>query len=262
MATTGRTQKSPRTPAAPNPAKLSPEAERWVAQTLKKMSLDEKIGQVFAVWAYGSFLSTESHDYHDLLRDVEEKHIGSFAIQTQGSPLGIERSQVYPDRGPGQHAAKPRQGSAAGRPRISSAARPCASRKARRFPHAMAVAATGRPEDAYTMGKITALEGKSGGRSLDFCARRGRQQQSRQSHHQHALVRRRSRARLRICRRLRARRRGKRRPRHGETFPRPRRYQHRFASRSADRDQRPRASGPRRARPVPRSHCRRRRAPS
>ena len=96
MATTGSTQKSPRTPAAPNPAKLSPEGERWVSQTLKQMSLDEKIGQVFAVWAYGSFLSTESQDYRDLLRDVEEKHIGSFAIQTQGSPLGMVRSQVYP----------------------------------------------------------------------------------------------------------------------------------------------------------------------
>jgi beta-glucosidase-like glycosyl hydrolase/CubicO group peptidase (beta-lactamase class C family) len=31
------------------------------------------------------------------------------------------------------------------------------------FPHAMAVAATGRPEDAYTMGKITALEGRAVG---------------------------------------------------------------------------------------------------
>ncbi|MGH9679017.1 MAG: glycoside hydrolase family 3 N-terminal domain-containing protein, partial [Candidatus Acidiferrales bacterium] len=95
-ATTGRTQKSPRTSASPDPAKLSPEAERWVARTLKKMSLDEKIGQVFAVWAYGSFMSAESQDYKDLLRDVEEKHIGSFAIETHGSPLGIVRSQVYP----------------------------------------------------------------------------------------------------------------------------------------------------------------------
>src|ERR1700682_1182993 len=31
------------------------------------------------------------------------------------------------------------------------------------FPHAMAVAATGRPEDAYTVGKITALEAKAAG---------------------------------------------------------------------------------------------------
>src|SRR5258708_19536302 len=31
------------------------------------------------------------------------------------------------------------------------------------FPHAMGIAATGRPEDAYTMGKITALEGRAVG---------------------------------------------------------------------------------------------------
>src|SRR5579863_5204759 len=84
MATTSHTQKPPGAPAAPTPVKLSPDSERWVAQTLKKMSLDEKIGQVFAVWAYGSFISTESPTYRDLLRYVEEKHIGSIAIQTQG----------------------------------------------------------------------------------------------------------------------------------------------------------------------------------
>src|SRR6202140_1270482 len=89
MATTGRTQKSPRAQAAPKPAGLSSEGERWVAQTLKSMSLDEKIGQLFAVWAYGSFLSTESQDYKDLLRDVEEKQIGSFGVQTTQSPIGI-----------------------------------------------------------------------------------------------------------------------------------------------------------------------------
>ena len=71
MATTGRTQKSPRAPDAPKPAELSSEGQRWVAQTLKSMSLDEKIGQLFAVWAYGSFLPSESQDYKDLLRDVE-----------------------------------------------------------------------------------------------------------------------------------------------------------------------------------------------
>jgi len=54
MATTGQTQKPPRTISAPSPAKLSPDSERWVTQTLKNMTLDEKIGQVFAVWAYGA----------------------------------------------------------------------------------------------------------------------------------------------------------------------------------------------------------------
>jgi len=162
MATTGSTQKTPRAPAAPKPAKLSPEGERWVAQTLKQMSLDEKIGQLFAVWAYGSFLSTESQDYKDLLRDVEEKHIGTFAIQTQGSPLGVEYSQVYPTailvNTLQKHAKVPLLIGADFERGTSMRVEEGAS-----FPHAMAVGATNRPEDAYTMGKITALEGKAVG---------------------------------------------------------------------------------------------------
>src|ERR1700730_17846075 len=162
MATTGRTQKSPRAPAAPKPAGLSSDDERWAARTLKSMSLDEKIGQLFAVWAYGSFLSTESQDYKDLLRDVEEKHIGSFAIQTQGAPTGILRSQVYPTavlvNTLQRHAKVPLLVAADFERGTSMRVEEGSS-----FPHAMAVAATGRPEDAYTMGKITALEGRAAG---------------------------------------------------------------------------------------------------
>ncbi len=162
MATTGHTQKSPRAPAAPSPGKLSPDSERWVAQTLKKMSLDEKIGQVFAVWAYGSFISTESPTYRDLLRFVEEKHIGTIAIQTQGSPLGAERGQVYPTavlvNTLQSHAKIPLLFAADFERGTSMRVEEGAS-----FPHAMAVGATNRPEDAYTMGKITALEGKAVG---------------------------------------------------------------------------------------------------
>src|SRR5579863_6299606 len=160
MATTGRTQKSPRAPVAPKPAELSSEGERWVAHTLKAMPLDEKIGQLFAVWAHGSFLSAESHDYKDLLRDVEEKHIGSFAIQTQGSPVGIARSQVYPTavlvNTLQRHAKVPLLVAADFERGTSMRVEEGSS-----FPHAMAVAATGRPEDAYTMGKITAQEARA-----------------------------------------------------------------------------------------------------
>jgi hypothetical protein len=203
MANTGRTQKTPRTPSSPTPAKLSPDGERWVVQTLKKMTVEEKIGQVFAVWAFGGFLSVESPEYKELLRDVEEKHIGSFAIQTQGSPLGIVRSQVYPTsvlintlqnhaKIPLLVAADFERGTAM---RLDEGAS---------FPHAMAVAATGRPEDAYTMGKITALEAKAAGVPWIFRARCGRQQQPRQSHYQYTLLRRGPRARVRICRCVRA----------------------------------------------------------
>ena len=144
MATTSHTQKNPPTAPAAAPSKLSADAELWVAQSLKKMTIDEKIGQVFAVWAYGGFLSTESPEYKDLLRDVEEKHIGSFVMQTQGSPVGVVRSQVYPTavlvnalqtraKVPLLIAADFERGTAM---RLEEGTA---------FPHPMAVAATGRP---------------------------------------------------------------------------------------------------------------------
>ena len=162
MATTGSTQKPPRAKAAPKSAKLSPESERWVAQTLKKMSLDEKIGQLFCVWAYGEFLSAESQDYKDLLRDVEEKHIGSFAIQTDDSPLGIAVSRVYPTailvNTLQKHAKVPLLIGADFERGVAMRIQ-----EGTAFPYEMAVAATGSPQDAYTMGKITALEARAVG---------------------------------------------------------------------------------------------------
>ena len=46
MAQTGRTEKNPRVKATPAPKRASAEAEKWVQQTLKKMALDEKLGQL------------------------------------------------------------------------------------------------------------------------------------------------------------------------------------------------------------------------
>jgi beta-N-acetylhexosaminidase len=162
MATTDQTQKTLRTSSAPSPTKLSAESARWVAQTVKQMSVDEKIGQLFSVFYYGGFTSAESPEYQELIRDVEQKHIGSFAISTRTSPLGIDRSQVYPTAVLANllqsHAKVPlligadfERGTAMRLDEGTS------------FPSAMAVAATGRPEDAYTMGKITALEGRAVG---------------------------------------------------------------------------------------------------
>ena len=162
MATSGRTQKASRATAAPAGARLSAEAERWVAQTLKSMTPEEKLGQLFAVWCYGGFLPADSPEYRELLRHVEQQHIGSFVLLTRLSPLGAERGQVYPTalltNALQAHAKVPlliggdlERGTAM---RIEEGTS---------FPHLMAVAATGRTEDAYTMGKITAIEARAVG---------------------------------------------------------------------------------------------------
>jgi beta-N-acetylhexosaminidase len=163
MAHTGRTEKLPsRNQTGVSLRKLSPAGERWVVHTLKKMTLEEKLGQLVMVFYYGGFISSESAQYKELLRRVEVNHIGGFVVQTRGSPIGVERSQVYPTA----LLANQLQ-SHAKVPLLIGAdfERGTAMRldEGTSFPYAMGVAAAGTPQDAYTMGKITALEARAAG---------------------------------------------------------------------------------------------------
>lgn len=157
MANPGRAQRSPRTPP-----RLPSDAERWVEQTLKKMSLEEKLGQLVMVFYFGGFTSTESPEYKEVLDQVERNHVGGLVIRTRGTPLGIARSQVYPTAA----LANQLQGHAKV-PLLVAAdfERGTAMRleEGTSFPHIMAVAATGRTDDAYAMGRITALEARAAG---------------------------------------------------------------------------------------------------
>ncbi len=136
--------------------------EKWVAETLAKMSLDEKLGQMLVVYYFGALTSTASPEYRELIRAVEQQHVGGFVIQTHPSPLGIERSQAYPTA-----ALANQLQSLAKIPLIVAAdfERGTAMRldEGTSFPQAMAVGATGNPADAYTMGRITAIEARAAG---------------------------------------------------------------------------------------------------
>src|SRR6266849_6568503 len=162
MAQTSRTAKPSTARAALSPTKLSADGEKWVAQTLKSMTLEEKLGQLVMVFYYGGFLAAESPEYKDLLRQVEQNHLGGFVVQTRGTPLGIERSQVYPTAVLANHLQ-----SHAKIPLLIGAdfERGTAMRleEGTSFPLAMAVAATGSPQDAYTVGRITAIEARAAG---------------------------------------------------------------------------------------------------
>ncbi len=161
IAHTGRTQKTP-PKKAPASAKLTPAEEKWVAATLKKMTLEEKVGQLLLVYYFGGFLSTESEQYKELLRQVEKNRVGGFVVQTRGSPLGIERSQVYPTAVLAnelqRHAKVPLLVGADFERGTSMRLDEGTS-----LPQAMAVAATGSPKDAYAMGRITAMESRAAG---------------------------------------------------------------------------------------------------
>jgi beta-N-acetylhexosaminidase len=148
-------------PAKPS-QKLSPAAAQWVDSTLGKMTLDEKVGQLIFATYHGSFTATDAPAYAEMARDVEKLHVGGFINITQSSPLGIVKSQAYPTAVlTNQLQAKSKLPLLIG----ADFERGTAMRldEGTSFPTAMALAAAGNPKDAYTMGKITALEARAVG---------------------------------------------------------------------------------------------------
>src|SRR5262252_9040718 len=141
---------------------LSPAASAWVESTLRKMTVDEKIGQLLFTTYHGSFTATDSDAYKQLVHDVQDLHVGGFIVITHGSPVGIVKSQAYPTA-----VLANQLQSKSKLPLLIGAdfERGTAMRydEGTSFPTAMAVAAAGNPKDAYTMGKITALESRATG---------------------------------------------------------------------------------------------------
>jgi len=140
--------------------KLSPAANAWVESTLRKMSVDEKIGQLLFTTYHGSFTATDTAAYQQILHDVNDLHVGGFIVITHGSPLGIVKSQTYPTAVLiNQLQAKSKLPLLVG----ADFERGTAMRldEGTSFPTAMAVSAGGNSKDAYTMGKITALEARA-----------------------------------------------------------------------------------------------------
>src|SRR6266566_1153769 len=150
------------TPARRAVKKLSPAANDWVESTLRNMSVEEKIGQLLFTTYHGSFTAKDAPAYQQILHDVNDLHVGGFIAITHGSPLGIVKSQAYPTAVLiNQMQAKSRLPLLVG----ADFERGTAMRldEGTSFPTAMAVAAGGNPKDAYTMGKITALEARAVG---------------------------------------------------------------------------------------------------
>ncbi len=141
---------------------LTPEQNKWVESTLQEMTVEEKVGQLLFTTYHGSFTATDSTTYAQMMHDINDLHVGGFITITHGSPLGIVKDQAYPtavlanqlqskSKLPLLIGADYERGTAMRQDEGTS------------FPTAMAVAAAGNPKDAYTMGKITALEARAVG---------------------------------------------------------------------------------------------------
>lgn len=133
------------------PRRPSKEAVKWADAELKKMSVDEKIGQLISVGINATFLNRESDAYKALRRHVEENHVGGIILF--GSP--VYESVVLVNHMQ-QHAR---------RPLIISA--DLERGTGMRFfdttdlGWVMAVGATGNPDYARRMGEITGIESRA-----------------------------------------------------------------------------------------------------
>lgn len=134
----------------------------WVEKTLKKMTLREKLGQMLMVPFFGGFASSESTEYREVIRQVEENRVGGLILATARGPLGIRRSQVYPTAEIANELQR-----RAKVPLLIGADFESGTRmrleEGTAFPSAMAIAATGQPNFAYIAGKLTAIEARAAG---------------------------------------------------------------------------------------------------
>ena len=137
--------------ASEYPRHPSKEALKWADGELKKMSLDEKIGQLISIGVNATFLNRESEAFGLLRHQVEDNHVGGIVLF--GSP--VYESVVLLNR----------MQSLAHRPLLVSADLERGSGMrffdTTDFGWVMAVGASGNPDYARRMGEITAREARA-----------------------------------------------------------------------------------------------------
>ena len=87
--------------AAPrDPFTLDRAGERWVEQTMKTLTTDEKIGQLIVPVFWSNYLSTDSDTFDQLSRLVRDYHVGGFHVfgAEQPSPQRVYPKVQGPER--------------------------------------------------------------------------------------------------------------------------------------------------------------------
>jgi beta-N-acetylhexosaminidase len=151
----------------PGPAQPTKETRRWAEQTLKKLTLDEKVGQMLNVRYFTDFQNFDSDGYRQFRDQMRKYHLGSVTLTVHSDgpfllknpPLEVASiaNQLQRDSQlPLLLAADFERGLAS---RVGSVPA---------FPDAMAFGATGKTEYAERFGAITAEESRAIGVQWDF----------------------------------------------------------------------------------------------
>src|SRR6202453_2081897 len=151
----------------PGPIDLTHDGEKWAEKTLRKMTLEEKVGQVFMIWCRASFLNVENPEYLQLRESMQKYHVGSFAMTVHVDGPYLLRSEPYEaaellnrlqndSKLPLLFAADFERGVSM---RLMGTTI---------FPHAMAFGGDGSAADAENFGRITAEESRAIGIHWNF----------------------------------------------------------------------------------------------
>jgi beta-N-acetylhexosaminidase len=152
---------------SPHPVHLDRSGEKWAEKTLKKLSLEEKVGQVFMVWVRAQFLNVNSPAYLQLHDVMNKYHIGSFLMTVPYAPPFLYRNQPFEAADLLNRLQQDSQ-----LPLLIAAdfERGVSTRLhgGTEFPHAMAFGATGKLGYAEDFGRITAQESRAIGVQWNF----------------------------------------------------------------------------------------------
>ncbi len=86
---------SAKTKYQPLPVRLDHDGEKWAEKTLHKMSVEEKVGQLFMIWTRAEFLNLNSPAYLQLRDNMNKYHVGSFAMTVRYDPPFLYKNQPY-----------------------------------------------------------------------------------------------------------------------------------------------------------------------
>src|SRR5262245_14506963 len=161
--------------AALAPGKVSPsepltsEQRAWVDSTLASLTLRQKVGQMVMVWLLGDYTSSRDSSFVEARRWVEEDGVTGLSMSL-GTPIEVAAKINALQR----YARVPML--------VSSDLEPGLGRleggvfthylldagSATVFPSNMAIAATGRDQDAYDVALAIGREARAAGMTIDF----------------------------------------------------------------------------------------------
>ena len=153
--------------AIPGPIHLDRDGEKWAARTLRKLTPEEKVGQLFMIWVRAEFLNVESPEYLQLRAEMQKYHVGSFAMTVRYEPPFLYRNQPFEAA---ELLNRLQQDSKLPLLIAADFERGVSMRLhgATEFPHAMAFGAAGKAEYAEAFGRITAQESRAVGVHWNF----------------------------------------------------------------------------------------------